>query len=92
MGPVMDLETPLEYCSLRYFSLRLLLSEFLGNGSCSLLELAADAFNAGNSAPVTPCYCCCTTRGVCDCCFPYPLTFSLFECGVKHGRLKCLHC
>lgn len=47
----MDLETPLEHYSLGYFGLGLLLSESLGNGSCSLLELSADAFNAGNSTP-----------------------------------------
>lgn len=47
----MDLETPLEHYSLGYFGLGLLLSESLGSGSCSLLELSADAFNAGNSTP-----------------------------------------
>ena len=52
----MGQETPLEHCScvaLGSFGLRLVLSEFPGNGSCPFLELAADVFNAGNP---TPCY------------------------------------
>lgn len=49
----MDLGTPLEHYLLGYFGLRLWVSEFIGNGSRSLLGLSADAFNAGNS---TPCY------------------------------------